>query len=445
MSLFLLSRAATPLPALLPVHWSRRGATSICPTDGKLSQRASGGRDAATRVGVGRRWCSLSGHVTSSRGSRVLTRVLVDPDRADRQLARDRRSARPHAARAFALLGRYVTIPVRAARPSARRPRTMNARCCAISRHRPLLYLATAIALPAATPSVSVARACGSLPSAAGSFRELRDRTSPDRRVDVRRPAVVPAEVAICALLAWSPACVEHAPVQRAVQPASSLVFAGLAGVSHSEDNRTPFFLYELRTSPESAWVHTGTSAAEAAPVRPDAARRTSRRCAFIRRITHAARTASPDRARRGRPDQRPGAGSSGAVVSIRISRPLEMLGTLAGVADGHVDGPGSSSSARSARRQPRYERASGCSPRRCGNNLGARASDVTRRADGARRVARWIFWLSGREIDRRQAALHSEGRDRRCADERRRQMNGRRSRYARRDTRRGTMEGKSR
>lgn len=270
----LLSKeSAATLFLLLPVLVATRRDSDLL-DHGVASARFGRGMLRDARVGVAA--LVLASVTYFVLRSRVLTRVLADSVIApidnwlvtvgplDRML------------RAFALLGRYVTILVAPHGLSADYSSGTHGVLRDLAAPDSLLYLATAIAVLAAT-LLGLRRRSRLWIFVGGwffaSFAITSNVAFPIGVVFADRLSYLPS-VAICALLAWMLLRVSSTPVRRAVTAGVVVVFAGLS-VSYGQvwkDNRT-LFLYELRTSPESAWVHAGLGNELLRAGAPDAAR----------------------------------------------------------------------------------------------------------------------------------------------------------------------------
>lgn len=162
---------------------------------------------------------------------------------------------------AFALLGRYVSILLVPHGLSA----DYSSASIGVTRDLlapdSLLYLVLACAV-LLIAVVGWLRASQTLLFVGGwfllSFAVTSNLAFPIGVVFADRLAYLPS-VAICASLAWLLVRVSSAPVRRAAVAGLALLFSvvtvAYGGVWH--DNHT-LFLYELKTSPESAWVHAG-------------------------------------------------------------------------------------------------------------------------------------------------------------------------------------------
>ena len=193
--------------------------------------------------------------------SRVLTRVFADSVIAPIDNWLVTLAPLDRMVRAFALLGRYVAILVLPRGLSADYSSATHGMLRELAAPDSLAYLAVACAVLAAT-CVGLWRGSRLWIFVGGwffaSFAITSNVAFPIGVVFADRLSYLPS-VAICALLAWALLQLSSAPVRRAAVAAVVALFATL-NVSYAEvwhDNRT-LFLYELRTSPESAWVHAG-------------------------------------------------------------------------------------------------------------------------------------------------------------------------------------------
>ncbi|MFN8601101.1 MAG: glycosyltransferase family 39 protein [Candidatus Binatia bacterium] len=405
----LLSKeSAATLFLLLPVLVATRRDSDLL-DHGVASARFGRGMLRDARVGVAA--LVLASVTYFVLRSRVLTRVLADSVIApidnwlvtvgplDRML------------RAFALLGRYVTILVAPHGLSADYSSGTHGVLRDLAAPDSLLYLATAIAVLAAT-LLGLRRRSRLWIFVGGwffaSFAITSNVAFPIGVVFADRLSYLPS-VAICALLAWMLLRVSSTPVRRAVTAGVVVVFAGLS-VSYGQvwkDNRT-LFLYELRTSPESAWVHAGLGNELLRAGAPDAAR-----AHFLEALRihpthmHAAHGIALIELAEG--DRTEGRAWLERALSFDpgFAPSLEMLGTLE-LEDGRVDEAGRlfvrALNADGSRVQARVGLLAATLRR--GNLAQAAAMrDELMALDASRADLREL----SEEIDRRQAALHSE------------------------------------
>ncbi len=405
----LLSKeSAATLFLLLPVLVATRRDSDLL-DHGVASARFGRGMLRDARVGVAA--LVLASVTYFVLRSRVLTRVLADSVIApidnwlvtvgplDRML------------RAFALLGRYVTILVAPHGLSADYSSGTHGVLRDLAAPDSLLYLATAIAVLAAT-LLGLRRRSRLWIFVGGwffaSFAITSNVAFPIGVVFADRLSYLPS-VAICALLAWMLLRVSSTPVRRAVTAGVVVVFAGLS-VSYGQvwkDNRT-LFLYELRTSPESAWVHAGLGNELLRAGAPDAAR-----AHFLEALRihpthmHAAHGIALIELAEG--DRTEGRAWLERALSFDpgFAPSLEMLGTLE-LEDGRVDEAGQlfvrALNADGSRVQARVGLLAATLRR--GNLAQAAAMrDELMALDASRADLREL----SEEIDRRQAALHSE------------------------------------
>ena len=405
----LLSKeSAATLFLLLPLMVATRRDSDLL-DDGVTSAPFRRGVARDARVGVAA--LVLASVTYFVLRSRVLTRVLADSVIApidnwlvtvgplDRML------------RAFALLGRYVTILVAPHGLSADYSSATHGVLRDLAAPDSLLYLATAVAVLAAT-LVGLRRRSRPWIFVGGwffaSFAITSNVAFPIGVVFADRLSYLPS-VAICALLAWALLQVSSTPVRHAVTVGVVLVFAGLS-VSYGQvwkDNRT-LFLYELRTSPESAWVHAGLGNELLRAGAPDAAR-----AHFLEALRihpthmHAAHGIALIELAEG--DRTEGRAWLERALSFDpgFAPSLEMLGTLE-LEDGRVDEAGQlfvrALNADGSRVQARVGLLAATLRR--GNLAQAAAMrDELMALDASRADLREL----SEEIDRRQAALHSE------------------------------------
>jgi len=193
--------------------------------------------------------------------SRVLTRVLGDSVIAPIDNWLVTLGPLHRMLRAFALLGRYVAILFA--------PRGLSADCSSATRGmlrdlaapESIAYLAVACAVLAMT-LVGLRRSSRLWLFVGGwffaSFAITSNIALPIGVVFADRLSYLPS-VAIFALLAWALLRLPSAPLRHVAATAVVALYASLS-VAHGEiwhDNRT-LFLYEVHTSPESAWGHAG-------------------------------------------------------------------------------------------------------------------------------------------------------------------------------------------
>lgn len=191
----------------------------------------------------------------------VLSRPVVDPVIAPIDNWLVTLPAIERMVRAFVLLGRYVAILIAPHGLSADYSSATAGMARDLTTPQSIAFLLLAIGLAA---SVVVAWWRGSRTWLFiggwffASFAITANVVLPIGVVFADRLAYLPS-VALCALLAVVLARIASAPLRRTAVAGVALLFASLT-VSYAEvwhDNRT-LFLYELRTSPESAWVQAG-------------------------------------------------------------------------------------------------------------------------------------------------------------------------------------------
>lgn len=255
----LLSKeSAATLYLLLPVLVATRREATLLDRGVTSAQFWRGlWRDA--RLGVAALLAASA--VYFSLRSRVLTRVLADSVIAPIDNWLVTLGPLDRMLRAVALLGRYVAMLLVPRGLSADYSSATHGMLRDLAAPDSLLYLLLALLLLGAT-LVGLWRGSRLWLFVGGwffaSFAITSNVAFPIGVVFADRLAYLPS-VAICALLAWALLRLSSAPVRRAAIAGVVLVFAGLS-MSYGEvwhDNRT-LFLYELRTSPESAWVHAG-------------------------------------------------------------------------------------------------------------------------------------------------------------------------------------------
>ena len=193
--------------------------------------------------------------------SRVLTRGLTGSEIAPIDNWLVTLAPLDRMVRAFALLGRYVSILVLPRGLSADYSSATHGMLRDLAAPDSLAYLAIACAVLAAT-LLALWRGSRLGLFVGGwffaSFAITSNVAFPIGVVFADRLSYLPS-VAICAFLAWALLQLSSAPVRRAAVAAVVVLFATL-NVSYAEvwhANRT-LFLYELRTSTESAWVQAG-------------------------------------------------------------------------------------------------------------------------------------------------------------------------------------------
>ena len=193
--------------------------------------------------------------------SRVLTRLLADSVIAPIDNWLVTLPPLERAWRAFALLGRYVGTAIAPRGLSADYSSATAGMARDLTSPEALLHLALAAGVVLAL-AIGLWRRSRFWAFVGGwflaSFAITSNVAFPIGVVFADRLAYLPS-LAICALLAWALLRLSSAPVRRFAIAGVVLLFAGLTA-SYGEvwhDNRT-LLLYELRTSPESAWVHAG-------------------------------------------------------------------------------------------------------------------------------------------------------------------------------------------
>lgn len=163
--------------------------------------------------------------------------------------------------RAFVLLGRYAAVLVAPFGLSADYSSETAGMARDLTTPQSLAFLVLACAAVVATVA-GLVRGSRTALFVGGwflaSFAITSNVALPIGVVFADRLAYLPS-VAVCALVAWALMQVASARLRTIATAAVVLVFASLTA-SYGEvwhDNRT-LFLYELRTSPESAWVQAG-------------------------------------------------------------------------------------------------------------------------------------------------------------------------------------------
>lgn len=255
----LLSKeSAATLFLLLPVLVAtRRDAPLI--DDGLSSARFWRGLWRDARVGVAA--LVLASAVYFWLRSRVLTRVLADSVIAPIDNWLVTLGPFERMIRAFALLGRYASMLLVPQGLSADYSSATHGMLRDLAAPDSLLYLALALGM-LAVALIGLWRGSRLWLFVGGwffaSFAITSNVVFPIGVVFADRLAYLPS-VAICALLAWALLQLSSPAVRRVAIAGVVVLFASLS-MSYGEvwhDNRT-LFLYELRTSPESAWVHAG-------------------------------------------------------------------------------------------------------------------------------------------------------------------------------------------
>lgn len=255
----LLSKeSAATLFLLLPVLVAtRRDATLL--DDGLASTRFWRGLARDARVGAAALVLATATYFLLR--SRVLTRLLADSVIAPIDNWLVTLGPLDRMLRAFALLGRYAAILVVPRGLSADYSSGTRGMLRELAAPDSLVYLAVAAAVLALT-LLGLRRRSRLWLFVGGwffaSFAITSNVAFPIGVVFADRLAYLPS-VAICTLLAWALLRLSSTPVRRAAMAGVVVLFATLS-VSYGavwKDNRT-LFLYELRTSPESAWVHAG-------------------------------------------------------------------------------------------------------------------------------------------------------------------------------------------
>jgi tetratricopeptide (TPR) repeat protein len=255
----LLSKeSAVTLFLLLPVLAATRRDARLL-DDGVASARFRRGLVRDTRLGVAA--LVLASAVYFFLRSRVLTRLLADSVIAPIDNWLVTLGPLDRMVRAFALLGRYVAILVAPHGLSADYSSATHGMMRDLAAPDAVLCLAIAVAVLALT-LVGLWRGSRLLLFVGGwffaSFAITANVAFPIGVVFADRLSYLPS-VAICTLLAWALLQLSSTTVRRAAIAGVVVLFASLS-VSYAavwRDNPT-LFLYELRTSPESAWVHAG-------------------------------------------------------------------------------------------------------------------------------------------------------------------------------------------
>jgi protein O-mannosyl-transferase len=270
----LLSKeSAATLFLLLPLLVATR-RDAVLLDDGIASARFWRGLARDARLGVAALVLASAAYFLLR--SRVLTRVLADSVIAPIDNWLVTLGPLDRMLRAFALLGRYVTVLVAPHGLSADYSSGTHGMLRDLGAPDSLLYLAVAIAVLAML-LLALRRRSRVWLFVGGwffaSFAITSNVAFPIGVVFADRLSYLPS-VAICVLVAWALLQVSSTPVRRAAIAGVVVLFAGL-GVSYGQvwkDNRT-LFLYELRTSPESAWVQAGLGNELLRAGAPDAAR----------------------------------------------------------------------------------------------------------------------------------------------------------------------------